>query len=99
MNFSSCSRAFPESIISLANLTPSSRESTLPATYNPAAEFKTTVFLLGPFSPFKIDKVIYAFTFESPPMISSLLHLFIPKSSLHSKVFKELFHNILTYHL
>lgn len=54
--------ALPESIISLANLTPSSIESAFPATYKAAAEFKTTAFLLGPFWPFKIDNVISAFS-------------------------------------
>ena len=62
MNFSSCSRALPESIISLANSTPSRNESTFPETYNPAAEFSKTAFLLGPFSPFNIFKVISAFS-------------------------------------
>ena len=32
----------------------------MPATYNPAAEFNKTASLLGPFSPFKIDNVIFS---------------------------------------
>ena len=34
---------------SLAGGTPSLNDSTAPATNNPAAEFKTTAFLFGPF--------------------------------------------------
>ena len=83
MNFSSCFLALPESIISLANLTPSSIESAFPATYKAAAEFKTTAFLLGPFWPFKIDNVISAFSLGFPPTRSSLepvsyTHLTLP---------------------
>ena len=81
MNFSSCSKALPESIISAARSTPSLKDSTLPATYKPAAEFNRTAFLLGPFSPFKIDNVISAFSLASPPTRSSFYANSMPKYS------------------
>ena len=81
MNFSSCSNAFPESMISAAKATPSLNDSTLPATYNPAAEFSKTAFLFGPFSPFNIDNVIFAFSFASQPIKSSFDANSMPKRS------------------
>ena len=73
--------AFPLSIISSANLTPSFIESAFPPKYKAAPAFKTTAFLLAPFTPFKIERVISAFSLGLPPTNSSLLHLSNPKSS------------------
>lgn len=64
-----------------AFLIPSSMESTKFATYNAAPEFKTTISLLGPLSPLRILIIISAFSFASPPLISSKVAFLKPSFS------------------
>ena len=53
----------------------------LPPIYNAAPAFIKTAFLLCPFSPFKIARVILAFSWGLPPFKASFVQRLKPKSS------------------
>jgi len=81
ISFSRVSIAFLLSIISAASFIPSVIVSALSPIYSAAPAFRRTAFLLCPFSPLRILRVISAFSAGLPPRRSSRVQYAKPNCS------------------
>ncbi len=63
--------ALPESMEATAIWMPSLKLSHSPAATKAADAFSKTISLFAPFSPFRMCRIMFAFSFASPPTISS----------------------------